>query len=205
MARLQHRDPEGRKPIIALVDGKLELETQLRQQLHDHQMDHRLQAVILDIMHASEYVWEVATALYGETHPHREVWVEDHLRALLESRVGRLIGGLKQRLTKNPLTAAQQKVLHKAITYFTNHRHMMDYATYLARGYPIATGLVEGTCNSLVKERMEQSGMHWSIRGAQAVLDQRAVIKNGDWDDFFAFFIDQERERMYPIVYPRAA
>jgi hypothetical protein len=205
IARLQHRDPDGTKPIIALVDGKPELETQLRQQLHDHQMDHRLQAVILDIMHASEYVWEVATALYGETHPYREVWVEDHLRALLESRVGRLIGGLKQRLTKNALTPTQQKTLHKAITYFTNHRHMMDYATYLARGFPIATGVVEGACNSLVKERMEQSGMHWSIRGAQAVLDQRAVMKNGDWDEFCTFFIEQERKRLYPITYPRVA
>jgi len=205
MDRLQHRDPAGTKPLIILVDGKLELETQLRQHLHDRQMAHRLHAVILDIMHASEYVWDAATALYGETHPYREVWVEDKLRALLESRVGRLIGGLKQQLTKNPLTPAQQKALHKAITYFTNHRHMMDYATYLAQGYPIATGLVEGTCNSLVKERMEQSGMHWSIAGAQAVLDQRAVMKNGDWDDFWTFYIERERERMYPISYPRVA
>jgi hypothetical protein len=205
MDRLQHRDPDGTKPIIILVDGKIELETQLRQQLRDHQMDHRLQAVILDIMHASEYVWEAATALYGETNPDRNSWVEDKLRALLESRVGRLIGGLKQRLTKNTLTSAQQNALHKAITYFTNHRHMMDYATYLARGYPIATGLVEGTCGSLVKDRLEQSGMHWSITGAQAVLDQRAVMKNGDWDDFWVFFIEQERERMYPIAYPRVA
>ena len=205
MERLRRRDPDGTKPIIALVDGKIELEQQIRQQLRDHQMDHRLDAVILDIMHASEYVWEAGTALYGEKNPHREGWVENKLYALLDSRVGRVIGGLKQRLTKNTLTPTQQKALHKTITYFDNHRHMMDYATYLARGYPIATGLVEGTCGSLVKDRMEQSGMHWSIDGAQAVLDQRAVMKNGDWDDLWTFYLEQERERMYPISYPRVA
>ena len=56
---------------------------------------------------------------------------------------------------------------------------MMHYDVYLHKGYPIATGVVEGTCGSLVKDRMEQSGMRWSIDGAQAVLAQRAVMKMG--------------------------
>ena len=80
---------------------------------------------------------------------------------------------------------------------------MMDYATYLEKGYPIATGTVEGTCGSLVKDRMEHSGMRWSIAGAQAVLAQRAVVKNGDWDDFWRYLIDAERKRLYTTVYQR--
>jgi hypothetical protein len=48
---------------------------------------------------------------------------------------------------------------------------------------------------------MEQSGMRWSIAGAQAVLAQRAVVKNGDWNDFFTYYIDAERQRLYPTVY----
>ena len=205
MERLGKRDPQGEKPLIALVDGKPELETQLRQQLQAYHLEDRLDALILDIIHASEYVWDVGTALYGEKNPQRLVWVEDKLRALLHSRVGRVIGGLKQRLTKNQLTASQHKALQKTITYFENHRHMMDYATYLARGYPIATGLVEGTCGSLVKDRMEQSGMRWSRVGAQAILDQRAVMKNGDWGDFWSFYIDTEKDRLYSSTYDRAA
>ena len=81
----------------------------------------------------------------------------------------------------------------------------MDYATYLEKGYPIATGTVEGTCGSLVKDRMEQSGMRWSIAGAQAVLAQRAVVKNDDWNDFFEDYIDCERNRLYPTVYKKIA
>ena len=82
---------------------------------------------------------------------------------------------------------------------------MMQYDLYLNKGYPISTGVIEGTCGSLVKNRMEQSGMRWSIAGAQVVLAQRAVVKNGDWEDFFNFYIDAERERLYPMVYERAA
>lgn len=198
------RDPQGHKPLIALLDGDLYLEDRLLEALQARGWQDRLEVRILDIIHASEYLWEVGTALYGEKGPPRVAWVEAKLYALLDSKVGYVIGGLKQRRTKNELKPHQQKALDKTIIYFENHRHMMDYATYLENGYPIATGVVEGTCGSLVKDRMEHSGMRWSIAGAQVILAQRAVVKNGDWDDFWNYFIDQERERLYPIVYERA-
>lgn len=204
---LQRRDPTGQKPFIALLDGDPALENTLTEQLRRYGLQDRLKATILDITHASEYLWEVGTALYGEKGPARVLWVEEKLYALLEGKVGYVIGGLRQRGTKNQqrLTASQKKILEKAITYFDNHRQMMHYHTYLKKGYPISTGVVEGTCGSLVKDRMEQSGMRWSVAGAQAVLNQRAVVKNGDWEDFWRFYIDAERERLYPTVYERAA
>ena len=131
--------------------------------------------------------------------------MEETLRALLDGHVGRVIGGFKQRCTKSALTPSQNSALSKAITYFENHRHMMDYATYLAKGYPIGTGLIEGACGYLVKNRMEGSGMRWSRVGAEAILQQRAVKKNGDWRDFWSFHIDSERDRLYPATYKKAA
>ena len=204
---LQKRDPEGQKPLIALLDGELALEDRLLEELQARNLTHRLDALILDIIHASEYLWDVGTALFGEKGSKRIRWVEKKLYALLNGKVGTLIGGLRQMLTKNQdrLTKAQKKALSKTITYFDNHRHMMHYDVYLNKGYPIATGVVEGTCGSLVKDRMEQSGMRWSIAGAQAVLAQRAVVKNGDWKDFFTYYIDSERDRLYPTVYERVA
>ena len=203
--QVQKRDPEGQKVLIALLDGEPALEDRLLEELEGRDLKHRLDALILDIIHASEYLWGVGTALYGEKGSTRIRWVEAKLYALLEGKVGYLIGGLRQRLTKNQdrLTSPQKKALEKTITYFDNHRHMMHYDIYLHKGYPIATGVVEGTCGSLVKDRMEQSGMRWSIKGAQAVLAQRAVVKNGDWNDFFTYYIDAERERLYPTVYER--
>jgi hypothetical protein len=202
---VQKRDPEGQKPLIALLDGDPCLEDRLLEELEARNLKHRLDALILDIIHASGYLWDVGTALHGEKGQNRIKWVEVKLYALLESKVGYVIGGLKQIRTKNQLTPHQRKAVKKTITYFENHRHMMDYATYLEKGYPIATGTVEGTCGSLVKDRMEQSGMRWSIAGAQAVLAQRAVVKNDDWNDFFKYYIDSERDRLYTTVYERDA
>ena len=205
MQRVRRRDPAGAKPIVALLDGDGALDDMLHQQLRAQGLSARLDAVILDIWHASEYVWEVGTALHGEHNPRREAWVEDKLRALLHGHVGRVIGGLKQLATKKRLRAPQAKAVGKAITYFTNHRHMMDYATYLAKGYPIGTGQIEGTCGCLVKDRMENSGMRWSIAGAEAMLQQRAVKLNGDWHDFWSYYSDTQRDRLYPATYKPAA
>jgi len=203
MDRVRRRDPAGHKPVVALFDGDGALDDMMQRQLRAHGLSDRLDAVILDIWHASEYVWEVGTALHG--NPGREPWVEDKLRALLNGKVGRVIGGLKQMITKNQLTATQLKAVRKAVTYFTNHRHMMDYATYLAKGYPIGTGQIEGACGCLVKDRMENSGMRWSIAGAEAVLQRRAVKLNGDWHDFWSYHSDTERDRLYPATYKSAA
>ena len=207
IAHVQKRDPFGQKPLIVLLDGDPYLEDQLIEKLKAGRLHHRLDALILDIIHASEYLWKVGTALYGEKGADRVRWVENKLRDLLHSKVGYVIGGLRQIQTKNKdhLTDAKDQVLATTITYFENHRHMMDYAAYLNKGYPIATGTVEGTCGSLVKDRMEESGMRWSIAGAQAVLEQRAVVKNGDWNAFWEFYIDAERSRLYPRQYERAA
>jgi len=203
--RLERRDPAGEKPIIVLLDGDPALELQLLARLRAHGLLDRVDAVIADLWHVSEYLWEAGTALHGEGRPERNRWVEDKLRALLEGRVGRVIGGLRQQQTKGHRTAAQQRALRKAIIYFDNHRHMMDYATYLAKGYPIATGVAEGACNSLVNDRMEQSGMRWSATGAEAMLQQRAVKKNGDWEDFWTYRITAERRRLHPWTYQTAA
>lgn len=207
MQHLKKRDPTNQKPIVALLDGEPALEHRLKECLNAHKLTHRLDAIILDIIHATEYLWDVATCLYGETDQKRTAWVEDKLYTLTQSKVGYLIGALRQMITKNEDTfsTTQKRVLQKTITYFDNHRHMMDYAAYLKKGYPIATGVIEGTCGSLVKDRMEQSGMRWSINGAQAVIAQRAVVKNGEWNDFWTFYIDSERDHLYSVEYRRAA
>ena len=203
--RIQRRDPDGRKPLIAVMDGDPALEQRLRNALEEANLLDRLAAVIADIWHVAGYLWTAGTALYGETSPKRDDWVEQKLRALLTRPPGRFLGGLRQIRTKRPLCKAQKTALDKAITYFHNHLHMIDYATYLAKGYPIGSGLVEGLCNSLVNDRMEQSGMRWSVQGAEAMLRQRAVYKNGDWAPFCDFRIQAERHRLYSQTLKMAA
>ncbi|MFQ5632131.1 MAG: ISKra4 family transposase, partial [bacterium] len=148
--------------------------------------------LILDIIHVTEYVWDVGTAFHGERGSERISWVREKLLAILESKVGHVIGGFKQMLLKNKVTVSQKGALQKAISYFENHRDMMDYKTYLEKGYPIATGVAEGACNSLVKDRMEQSGMRWTVKGATSILKQRAVKLNGDWNIFWQHYMQSQ-------------
>jgi hypothetical protein len=107
--------------------------------------------------------------------------VEKQVLAILQGKVGYVIGGLKQKLTKGEkLKSSQKKALEKVITYFQNHKHMMEYDQYLAKGLPIATEVIEDACGSLVKDRAERSGMNWIQNGAQGVLNLRAVKRNSD-------------------------
>ena len=91
------------------------------------------------------------------------------------------------------LLVLKQKQVEKAITYFTNHQHKMDYKTFIEKGYPVSSALVEAACGHLVKERMEQSGMRWSSQGAQNIMDIRAVKLNEDMENFMDFRIKKEQ------------
>lgn len=94
----------------------------------------------------------------------------------------------KQTLSKN-----QQYNLERGITYVRNHQHMMDYKTYLEKGYPVTTGAIESACGHFVKSRMQRNAMYWGKQGAQKMLNIRAVKKNGDWLDYVDEYISAEQ------------
>lgn len=195
MDRVNYRNPECEKPIYVLIDGESALRKGLLEELRLRGWNARVAGVCLDIIHVSEYVWEAGTALYGEGTRQRQQWVRHTLTEILKGKVGRVIGGLRQRAAK--LGKHGQDALHKAIRYFENHRDMMRYDQFLAAGYPIATGVAEGACGSLVKNRTDGSGMRWTKQGVQAVLDMRAIKRNQDWDDYWHFHIQKEKRRLY--------
>ena len=156
---------------------------------------------ILDIIHVVEYLWKVANALYGEKSPEGQQWVYDHLLSILQGRVGGVIGGLKQTLSKRKLKAAQRKVLGDTIRYFQNHRRWMHYDKYLEEGYPIGTGVVESTCGHTVKDRMEGTGRRWSVEGAESTLLLRSVYTSGDWEAYWNLHMAMEKARLYGSIF----
>ena len=111
-----------------------------------------------------------------------------------------MIGGLKQMATKQDLKGSKSKQLSAVIGYLERNRRFMRYDKYLAAGFPIGSGVAEGACRHLVKDRMELTGMRWRIPGAQAMLNLRAVYLNGDWDAFQHHRIRAERRRLYPYL-----
>ena len=144
----------------------------------------------LDFYHASEYLWEIAHMFLAEGTKEAAQWVQQKEVQLKAGRVGYMIGGLKQMLTKGKRIRGQGKHdrLKQIIGYFERNRHRMQYDKCLTLGYPIGTGAVEGTCKNLVKERMEGSGMRWTVPGAEAVLRLRSVYQSHYWSDFWSYY-----------------
>jgi len=190
---LCRRNPEGTRPVVFLSDGE--------RALHDRQREYLPEGVtcILDLLHVMERLWKVAWCLFDEKtqKAQAERWVEDRLRMLLDGKVGSVIGGLRQTLTKRKLRGSRRKAVREVIGYFDRNRGRMRYDAYLAAGYPIGSGVIEGACRHLVKDRLERAGMRWHPDGAQAMLDLRAVYLNGEWEAFWSYHMGREDERLY--------
>lgn len=196
--RVAKRDPLGKRKVFVQLDGAKALEKGILKEFAKRGWTDRIVGVALDIIHVMEYVWEVSTALHGEKSQERIVWVRKQGLKILQGKIGYVIGGLKQILRKNTgLSGRRKKAIEKAITYFDNHKHMMKYDEYLSQGLPIATGVIEGACGSLVKDRAERSGMKWTHKGVQAVLNLRALKRNRDWESYWDFHLKKEHARMY--------
>ena len=175
---------------MALTDGAEPLQKQMLVRLPGF-------SLVLDIIHAMEYLWKAGTALYGETDPHRTEWVEAQALQLLSSHTEQVIQLLEDKANSLAPKSQSAKSLRGVANYFRRNQPFMDYAEYLRRGWPIGTGVIEGTCRHLVKDRMELSGMRWTIAGAGALLALRAVNENGDWDDFHKFRRLQRHRELY--------
>jgi hypothetical protein len=184
------RDLARDKELVCLLDGE--------RQLWDLQGEWLPRAIgILDIFHASERLWTAAHCFHPESSPQAPQFVERYLRMLLEGRVESVIRSFRQLLSTRRLTGEKRKRLLATITYYDNNRQHMRYDEYLSAGYPIGSGVAEGACRHLVKDRMEGTGMRWSLAGAQAMLNTRALYLNGDWNAFVQHRIEQEQAALY--------
>jgi hypothetical protein len=184
------RDGRQVQARVALTDGAEALQEQMRTQLPGY-------TLVLDIIHATEYLWEAVNALLGETNPGRVPWIRQHLEQILSGQTARVIAALEGLAADSERTPTQVQVLHKTIGYYQRNLAYMRYDVYLSQGWPIGTGVVEGACGHVVKDRMEQAGMRWTRQGAQAMLDLRSVRINGDWDTYWQFHQQQQHHRLY--------
>jgi hypothetical protein len=194
-ADAKRRDPQHRKRLVVLLDGALGL-WNLATQLFP---EWKRVTFVLDIMHVVGDLWAAANALFGEASQAGKRWVQRKLGAILRGRVGYVVGGLRQILTKQRLRKSVRETLANVITFFHNHRRWMQYDAYLAAGLPVGTGVVESACGSVVKHRMEGEGKRWSLDGAEAILTLRSLKKSHDNDlrDYWRFRARQVRARLY--------
>lgn len=188
--RVAQREADHTRHRVALTDGAPALQQRVLEKFPTFEL-------VLDIIHAAEYLWDAANALLGETHPERNAWVREQLLRILCGKTSTVIQTLQELAQDPSLASAQRQTLRTTSGYYQRNLPYMRYDQYLARGWPIGTGVVEGACGHLVKDRFEQSGMRWTKPGAQPLLDLRAVRINDDWDHYHDFRHKRQHQRLY--------
>ncbi len=192
------RDPGQHRTWVALVDGN---NHQLARVHAEAQARGVQVTIVVDFVHVLEYLWRAAWCFFAEGDPHAETWVHDHARSVLAGRASTVAAAIRRKATRNHLDAAKRKPADTAAAYLLNKKPYLDYPTALARGWPIATGVIEGACRHLVKDRMDRTGARWSLTGAEAILKLRALRSNGDFDAYWAFHLAKERQRVHAARY----
>ena len=146
-------------------------------------------------------IWLAAWCFFAQGDQAAEDWVHAKALAVLEGNARDVAAGIRRRASTARLAKAERKSANACATYLTNKAPYLDYPSALAAGWPIATGIIEGTCRYLVADRMDITGARWSVEGAEAVLELRAVQANGDFDEYWAYHLDHERQRVHESRY----
>ncbi|HXV13498.1 MAG TPA: ISKra4 family transposase [Candidatus Krumholzibacteria bacterium] len=192
------RDPKRKKLWAALVDGN---ETQL-DAIHALEREHELTiSIIVDFIHVAGYVWKAAHAFHPRGSKDAETWVRDHLLEILRGRSSAVAGGMRRSATLRGLSGKERESVDDCADYLIKYRAFLHYDEYLAAGLPIATGVIEGACRYLVKDRMEITGAVWGLASAEAVLKLRALHASGDFDEYWSFHKDKEFRRNHASHY----
>src|SRR5262249_39013316 len=153
---------------------------------------------VLDILHVTPRLWQAAHLFNKQSSDEARAFVRARLLRVLRGKVKGVIKGLRRLGTSRGLSGKKKKDLAKLCRYLANNASRMRYDLYLQKGYPIASGVIEGACRHYVKDRMERAGMRWSLEGAQSMLDVRSEYLNGDWDALHSHRIEAQTRRLYP-------
>jgi hypothetical protein len=187
------RDPTEEKPVVILMDGQENLWDAARSCLPRENTTE-----ILDLLHVTPRLWDAASLFWPKNKEEKLKFIKERVLRVLRGEVRSVVSGLRRMASLRRLKGKRRRTLEKICLYLEKNEHKMHYDEYLKQGFPIATGVIEGACRHLVKDRMERSGMRWTLPGAQAMLYLRSVHICGLWDEFTAFRIKKERHRLYP-------
>lgn len=187
------RDPMQQRPWVVLMDGQPSLWEEAEQALGEAP-----RVEIWDLLHATSHLWEAVHLFHAPGSARALKLMELLVWALLLGMSEGVVNWLESAAVEVGLSLGRRQQLTKICNYLRRHQARMHYDQYLAAGYPIASGVIEGACRHVVKDRMERAGMHWTLPGAQALLRLRCVALNGEWEAFMHYRIQQETARLYP-------
>jgi hypothetical protein len=199
LAEAHRRDPDHRRAWYALVDGNNAQITAINTCAAQYGV--RV-PILIDIIHVRQYLWKAAGSFfYPEDHAAARDWVAEQTGKLLDGKADNVIAGIRRRATRYGYNPKERQGADECATYLENKKDYLDYPAFLAAGRPIASGLIEGACRWMIKDRMEVTGARWSLDSAEAVLKLRALHGNGDFDDYYTYHLQQEKRRNHDSHY----
>ncbi len=192
------RDPGRRRKCLCLVDGDLEQLARVNDFAQLHGIDVE---VICDFVHVLEYLWNAAHCFHAVGSDAAEEWVVERALEVLRGNASGVARGMRQSATKQGVAGSRRKGVDACARYLLNHKKHLRYDEYLAAGYPIASGVIEGACKHLVNDRLGITGARWSLAGAEAILKLRSLWASGDLDEYWRFHRSRELERNHLVRY----
>jgi len=194
----QRRDPGHQREWIVLVDGNA---TQIEAVTAEAASRGVTVTVIIDFIHVLEYLWKAAWSFFDKGEPAAEERVAARARKILHGKARQTAAGIRRRATACAYSGPERAGADECARYLENKNRHLDYATALGKGWPIATGIIEGACRYIVKDRMDITGARWGLEGAEAILKLRALIASGDFDDYWRYHLRREHERIHHAKY----
>jgi len=198
LAEAFHRDPSGEKTWVALVDGNKPQIRHLKRMAKQNDLN---LTIIVDIVHVIGYLWSAGRVFHPKSGPELESWVRQRILEVLRGKAGLVAGGMRRSATLRELADKAREPVDTCARYLLTYSPYLRYNRYLAKGWPIASGVIEGACRHLVKDRMDVTGARWSLAGAEAVLRLRALRSSRDFDEYWTFHEAREYERNHKALY----
>lgn len=195
----KRRDPDMKRPLAMLIDGNGSQLESIKTCMKLHKAEHT--TLILDFVHVLEYLWKAAYSFHPEGSEEAENWVRERGLKILQGKASSVARGMQQSATKRRLKAGKRKAVKKCHDYLLKYADLLRYNKYLAQGLPIATGVIEGACRHLVKDRMDLTGARWGLARAEAVLKTRALESSGDFEKYFEFYKEKSLQKVHASQY----
>ena len=139
---------------------------------------------IIDLYHAREHYWNVARATFGCDKGKISLWTDKRRKELNQGNVEKVIVATKN---ISPSTEEEKEALEREIGYFEKNKHRMRYNDFRKQGLFVGSGVVEAGCRTVIGQRLKQSGMHWTVRGANNIIAIRCCILSNHWEDFWEY------------------
>ena len=198
------RDPGRVRQRVFLVDGNKQQIAAIEAQAKERGLK---VPVLIDYIHVV-YLGKAAAALHPGNPVTAGQWADGQLLRVLHGRAKAVAATLASVAAKTRANPRKRDLgladVDRAVTYLNNNRKHMRYDKALEKGWPIATGMIEGACRFVIEDRFGITGARWSPDGAETILKIRAVVVNGDLDAYMTYYKERYRDEHHLSRYDPA-